>query len=43
MGSGKFTMASSWVFITINSEFTIAHLDWFLLLTTTSLNCIYLI
>ena len=43
MGNGKFTIASVLTFITGHSEFTVAHFDWLLLMTTTSLNCIYLI
>ena len=40
MGKTKFTMASFPAFITSHNEFTIAHLDWFLLFTTNILNCI---
>ena len=43
MGNGKFIMASFLAFITNHSEFTVAYLDWSLLLTSTSFNCIELI
>ena len=43
MSNDKFTMASSLALITGHGDFTIAHLDRLPLLTTTSLNCVYLI
>ena len=35
MSNGNLTMANSWAFITGRNEFTVAHLYWLLLLTTT--------